>query len=70
MSMMPAAMSAEELMDRIGAPVLDPLKIGLRTAEMIAELAAPASAGLRPGPLARRGAGPGDALTPRSRRSL
>jgi allantoin racemase len=38
MSMMPAAISAEELMDRIGAPVLDPLRIGLRTAEMIAEL--------------------------------
>ncbi|MFN8637221.1 MAG: aspartate/glutamate racemase family protein [Chloroflexota bacterium] len=37
MSMMPAAMSAEELMSRVGAPVLDPLRIGLRTAEMIAD---------------------------------
>jgi allantoin racemase len=38
MSMMPAAMSADELASRIGAPVLDPLSIGMRTAEMIAEL--------------------------------
>jgi allantoin racemase len=38
MSMMPAAMSAEELQARIGAPVLDPLRIGLRTAETIAGL--------------------------------
>jgi Asp/Glu/hydantoin racemase len=39
MSMMPAAMSAQELAGHIGAPVLDPLRIGMRTAEMIAELA-------------------------------
>ena len=38
MSMVPAAMSAEELSSRIGAPVLDPLRIGMRTAEMIAAL--------------------------------
>ena len=36
MSMLPAAMSAEELSSRIGAPVLDPLRIAMRTAEMIA----------------------------------
>ena len=39
MSMVPAAMSAEELSSRIGAPVLDPLRIAMRTAEMIAALA-------------------------------
>lgn len=38
MSMMPAAIGAEELSDRIGAPVLDPLRIGMRTAEMVAAL--------------------------------
>ena len=36
MSMMPAAMSAEELSKRVGAPVLDPLRIGIRTAELVA----------------------------------
>jgi hypothetical protein len=40
MSMMPAAMSAEELTGRIGAPVLDPLRISLRTAEVITEFGA------------------------------
>jgi allantoin racemase len=35
MSMMPSAMSAEELAGLIGAPVLDPLAIGLRTAELV-----------------------------------
>lgn len=39
MSMVPAAMSADELSSRIGAPVLDPLSISMRTAEMIAALA-------------------------------
>jgi allantoin racemase len=39
MSMMPSAMSAEELTSRIGAPVLDPLRIGMRTAELVAGLA-------------------------------
>jgi Asp/Glu/hydantoin racemase len=43
MSMMPSAMSAEELSSRIGAPVLDPLKISIRTAETIAALAGVAS---------------------------
>ncbi len=38
MSMMPAAIGAEELSDCIGAPVLDPLRIGMRTAEMVAAL--------------------------------
>lgn len=38
MSMLPAAIGAEELADLIGAPVLDPLQIGMRTAEMVAEL--------------------------------
>jgi allantoin racemase len=38
MSMVPATMSAEELASRIGAPVLDPLRISVRTAELIAEL--------------------------------
>ena len=37
-SMVPATMSAEELSSRIGAPVLDPLRISVRTAEMIAAL--------------------------------
>lgn len=36
MSMMPAAIGAEELSAEIGAPVLDPLRIGLRTAELVA----------------------------------
>jgi allantoin racemase len=36
MSMMPAAIGAEELAGRIGAPVLDPLRIGMRTAELVA----------------------------------
>ena len=36
MSMLPAAIGAEELSDRIGAPVLDPLRIGMRTAELVA----------------------------------
>jgi allantoin racemase len=36
MSMMPAAISAEELASTIGAPVLDPLRIGMRTAELVA----------------------------------
>jgi allantoin racemase len=35
MSMMPAAVSAERLSSRIGAPVLDPLWIGIRTAENV-----------------------------------
>ena len=35
MSMLPAAISAEELSSRIGAPVLDPLRIGMRTAELV-----------------------------------
>jgi allantoin racemase len=39
MSMVPAALSAEELSGLIGAPVLDPLRIGMRTAEMVAETA-------------------------------
>lgn len=38
MSMMPAAMSAEDLSSQIGAPVLDPLRIAMRTAETIVEL--------------------------------
>lgn len=38
MSMLPAAIGAEELAIRIGAPVLDPLRIGMQTAEMIATL--------------------------------
>jgi allantoin racemase len=36
MSMLPAAISAEELSSRIGAPVLDPLRIGMQTAELVA----------------------------------
>jgi allantoin racemase len=36
MSMMPSAMTAEELAEEIGAPVLDPLGIAFRTAEMVA----------------------------------
>lgn len=36
MSMMPAAISAEDLSSHIGAPVLDPLRIGMRTAELVA----------------------------------
>ena len=39
MSMLPAAISAEELSSRIGAPVLDPLRIGMRTAEIVAGVA-------------------------------
>jgi allantoin racemase len=39
MSMLPSAMSAEELASHIGAPVLDPLLIGVRTAEMVADAA-------------------------------
>ena len=38
MSMMPAAIGAEELASRIGAPFLDPLRIGMRTAELVAAL--------------------------------
>ena len=38
MSMLPAAIGAEELARQIGVPVLDPLKIGLRAAETVAEL--------------------------------
>ena len=48
MSMVPAAMSAEELSSRIGAPVLDPLRISMRTAEMIAELSRPPYAAAGP----------------------
>lgn len=40
MSMMPAAISAAELAGLIGAPVLDPLRIGMRTAEIVAQTAA------------------------------
>lgn len=36
MSMMPAAIGAEELSSQIGAPVLDPLRIGMQTAELVA----------------------------------
>jgi allantoin racemase len=36
MSMLPAAMSAEELSGVIVAPVLDPLRMGMRTAELVA----------------------------------
>jgi len=36
MSMLPAAIGAEELSDRIGAPVLDPLRLGIQTAELVA----------------------------------
>src|SRR5215207_7101837 len=36
MSMLPAALSAEELAGRLGVPVLDPLRIGMRTAELVA----------------------------------
>jgi allantoin racemase len=35
MSMMPAAIGAEDLSDQLGAPVLDPLRIGMRTAELV-----------------------------------
>jgi len=35
MSMMPAAIGAKELSSRIGVPVLDPLRIGMRTAEIV-----------------------------------
>ena len=38
MSMVPATMTAQELSRRIGAPVLDPLRISVQTAEMIARL--------------------------------
>jgi allantoin racemase len=35
MSMMPAALGAEELADQLGAPVLDPLRIGMWMAEQV-----------------------------------
>src|SRR5918994_852299 len=38
MSMLPAAIGAEELSGLIGAPVLDPLRIGMQTAEMVAAI--------------------------------
>ena len=37
--MLTAAIGADELASQIGVPVLDPLKIGLRAAETVAELA-------------------------------
>jgi allantoin racemase len=36
MSMMPAAIGGEELSRQLGAPVLDPLRIGMRLAELVA----------------------------------
>ena len=48
MSMMPSAMTAEELASQIGAPVLDPLSIAFRTAELVAGQPGIASRSPRP----------------------